>query len=779
MTKNTFPLLPLKDIVMFPRMIVPLVVGREKSMMALQDALSGDGKIAMVMQREAGIEDPAPGDLHNVGTLCKILQIFRLPDGTAKVLAEGLYRIRVERHITDMPFHAAKIKRIVRKGGASAETAALMRVAVGLFENYVSLNPRIPSEVAASIAGVADPNRLADIIGAHLMIRAEGKQEVLQLVDPAKRLRLISEVLNSEIEILKIEKEITGKVRKEIERSQRNLYLSEQLKAIEEELGEDGKAAGEIGEFKRRIADAGMPADVREKALSEVRKLSRMPFLSPESSVCRNYLDWLIAMPWSKVTRDNLNLRHVKKILDRDHYNLEKPKERIIEYLAVRKLTGGAAGTILCFIGPPGVGKTSLARAIAGAIGRNFIRVSLGGIRDEAEIRGHRRTYIGSMPGRIIQSIRKAESRNPVFLLDEIDKLCRDYRGDPASALLEVLDPEQNRYFNDHYLEVDFDLSGVMFITTANTPHDIHPTLKDRLEIIEMTGYTEWDKQKIAEQFLIPKQLKAHGFGDESVVITPAALTRIIRNYTREAGVRDLERQIANIYRKVARERVESGRKKRITVTTRNISRFLGRPRYIPGRRDRRVEAGVATGLVWTEVGGDVIKVEATAMPGKGELTLTGKLGDVMVESAKAALSYIRSRAERFGLDRSFYRTRDLHVHVPEGAIPKDGPSAGITIAAALFSALSGCPARNDIAMTGEITLRGQVLKVGGLKEKILAARRAGVNTVIIPRENEADLQDIPPRVKRSMKYIPVEHMDEVLATAFTGMGKKLSTAKK
>lgn len=771
--KNTFPLIPLKDIVMFPRMIVPLVVGREKSMLALQEALSDDEMIVMATQREIGIEDPAPGDIYRVGTLCKILQIFRLPDGTAKVLAEGLHRVRVEKYLAGLPFPRVRAKRITPKGGADAETAALMRMTVGLFESYVSLNPRIPSEVAASVAGVDDADRLADIIAAHLMVKTEVRQKILEAVEPPGRLRLIGETLNSEIEILKIEKEITGKVRREIEKSQRNLYLSEQLRAIEEELGREGRAAGEIGEIRRQIDAAGMPQEVEEKALEEVTKLSRMPLLSPESTVCRNYLEWLLAMPWSSATRDNLNLRHARKFLDDDHYDLEKPKERIIEYLAVRRLTGGSGGTILCLVGPPGVGKTSLARSIARAVGRNFIRVSLGGVRDEAEIRGHRRTYIGSMPGRIIQSIRKVKSRNPVFLLDEVDKLCRDYRGDPASALLEVLDPEQNRYFNDHYLEVDFDLSNVMFITTANTPHAIHPTLKDRLEIIEMTGYSEWDKRKIAEQFLMPKQLEVHGLGSKDLAITGAAIMRMIRHYTREAGVRELERQISHICRKVARKKVESRKKKRVTVTGKNLAVYLGRPKYAPGRKYGRREAGVVTGLVWTEVGGDVIKVEATALPGKGELTLTGKLGEVMAESAKAALSYIRSRAERFGLDRNFYKTRDIHIHVPEGAIPKDGPSAGITIAAAIFSALSGSPVRGDLAMTGEITLRGQVLKVGGVKEKILAARRAGIRTVILPRDNAADQEDIPSHVNSKMKYILVDHMDEVLDAAFSGTKRK------
>lgn len=771
--KSSFSLLPLKDIVMFPRMIVPLVIGREKSMMALQEALSGDGRIIMAMQRDSDIEDPAPEEIHDIGTLCKVLQIFRLPDGTAKVLAEGLQRVKIQGYLSTSPHYVVVAKRIAPRGGVTSKTAAQMRVAVGLFENYVSLNPRIPSEVASSVAGVDNADRLADIIGAHLMVKAEERQKILQAIEPVRCLGIISEILNSEIEILKIEKTISGKVRKEIEKSQRNLYLSEQLKAIEDELGKGGSESGELGQLRRDIDEAGMPPDVEEKALDEVKKLSRMPMLSPESTVCRNYLEWLVAMPWSKVTPDNLKLGHAKKFLDEDHYDLEKPKERIIEYLAVRKLTGGSGGTILCLVGPPGVGKTSLARSIARAVGRNFIRVSLGGVRDEAEIRGHRRTYIGSLPGRIIQSIRKAKSRNPVFLLDEIDKLCRDYRGDPASALLEVLDPEQNRCFNDHYLEVDFDLSDVMFITTANTPYAIHPTLKDRLEIIEMSSYSELDKQEIARRFLIPKQIAAHGLKRGEVSITAAATIKIIRQYTREAGVRDLERQIANICRKIARKRVESGTRKKNKVTGKNLQRFLGNPKFTPGRRGRKKEAGVATGLVWTEVGGDVIEVEASAMPGRGELTLTGKLGEVMVESAKAALSYVRSRAERFGLDRNFYRTRDIHIHVPEGAIPKDGPSAGVTLAAAIFSALSGNPVGKEIAMTGEITLRGQILKVGGVKEKVLAARRAGIDTVILPRENAADLEELPSHVRDAMKFILVEHMDQVLEEAFSAAKKK------
>jgi len=660
----------------------------------------------------------------------------------------------------------AGIEEIPSAAEKTMEVEALVRSLVNQFEEYVKLNQRVPTEAYATIANIADPDQLADTAASYLTMRVAEKQAILEILNPVDRIKKLTEVLNSEIGILQIEKKISSNVRKQIEKAQKEYFLQEQLKAIEKELGQKDDYKNELDELKDKVKQAKMPKEAQETALREVEKLSRMYPSSPEATVSRNYIDWLVAIPWSARTEDNLDIKNAEKILAEDHYGLDKPKERILEYLAVRKLVKSMKGQILCFVGPPGVGKTSLAKSVARALGRNFVRVSLGGVRDEAEIRGHRRTYIGSLPGRIIQSIRKAKSRNPVFLLDEVDKMSMDFRGDPASALLEVLDPEQNSTFSDHYLEVDFDLSDVMFITTANFQDNIPIPLQDRMEIIKIPGYTEYEKVKIAQGFLIPKQIKANGLKAEDIKFTPDGILRMIRRYTREAGVRNLEREIARVCRRIAKEVVKKEKDLKIRLTPNRIEKYLGPVQFTEPKKEEKNEVGVATGLAWTEAGGDIISIESTLMKGKGKMTLTGKLGEVMQESAQAGLSYIRSRARELGISDDFYKKMDIHIHIPEGAIPKDGPSAGITMATALISSLTRYPVKKDVAMTGEITLRGKVLPIGGLKSKMLAAHMVGIKTVIIPKENEKDLIEIPKNILKDLKVIPVENMDQVLEIA-------------
>ncbi|NOX96735.1 MAG: endopeptidase La [Nitrospirae bacterium] len=776
-SKN-LPLLPLRDVVVFPHMVIPLLVGRESSLEAVEKTMEKDHLILLAAQKEAKVNDPTEADIHRVGTVAEILQVIKLPDNSTRVLVEGIFRARLKQFISSSPFFQVEIEEIKVDIKHTPEIEALMRSVKTQFDNYVRLNPRISDEVANSLASVDDPERLADTVASHLTLKIEDKQLVLETVLPEERLRKLTAILSMEIEILQIERKIFGEVRKQVEKSQKDYFLHEQLKAIEKELGKKDEYAVEIESLRKKIAEAKMPKEAEEKANTELDRLSRMMPTSPEATVIRNYIDWLIIVPWSKKTKDNLNIENAEKILNEDHYGLEKVKERILEFLAVRKLVKKMKGPILCFVGPPGVGKTSLAKSVSRALGRNFVRMSLGGVRDEAEIRGHRRTYIGALPGRIIQSMKKAKTKNPVFLMDEVDKMSVDFRGDPSAALLEVLDPEQNNAFNDHYLEVDFDLSDVFFITTANTQQAIPPPLQDRMEILHLPGYTEEEKVKIAELFLIPKQLKVHGLKGKDLSISSLALRQIIRCYTREAGVRNVEREIASICRKVAKVVAQAKKKRdKIKITARNLSKYLGSPKYHLTKAEEKNEVGVATGLAWTEAGGDIMAAEVSTMKGKGKLILTGKLGEVMQESAQAALSYIRSRAKNLKIGESFYKNLDIHVHIPEGAIPKDGPSAGITMATAIVSALTGKPVHKDIAMTGEITLRGKVLPVGGVKDKVLAAHRVGMKTVILPGENKKDLEEIPKNVKRELNFRFVENMDEVLKIAIENK-KKVKSSK-
>jgi ATP-dependent Lon protease len=763
------PLLPLRDVVVFPHMIIPLFVGREKSIGAINEAMSGDKRIVLAAQRKATVDHPGPDEIFRHGTLADILQVLKLPDGTVKILVEGATRFLIG-DIEDAPASLYAVGRPVSSPpGAGREATAMTRTIYAQFEQYVKLSRKIPQEILSSIGAIDDPDKLADTIVANMSLKVNEKQSFLETIDLGVRLDNLLNMLNAEIEILQVEKKIQGKVRRQMEKTQKEYYLTEQMKAIQKELGKKDEFKGEIDELRQKVKAARMPADINEKAERELRKLEMMPPMSAEATVVRNYLDWLIGLPWSVRTKDKLTVSAAKKILDEDHYGLDKVKERILEYLAVTRLVKKIRGPILCLVGPPGVGKTSLARSIARAMGRKFVRLSLGGVRDEAEIRGHRRTYIGALPGRIIQSVKKAGSRNPVFLLDEVDKIGMDFRGDPAAALLEVLDPEQNSTFNDHYLEVDFDLSEVLFVTTSNTTYSIPPPLLDRMEIISLSGYTEDEKMHIASGFLVPKQREANGLSATNVVFTEASLRELIQRYTREAGVRSLEREIASVCRKVAKEVVRKGAKTQVSVTVKVLAKFLGPPRYKYGKAEKKDETGIATGLAWTEVGGDMLTTEVTLMSGRGKLILTGKLGEVMRESAQAALSYIRSRARAFHIPPEFHNRLDIHIHLPEGAIPKDGPSAGITMATAMVSALTRRPVRKDVAMTGEITLRGQVLPIGGLKSKVLAAHRGGIGTIIIPKENEKDLRDIPANIRRQLKFVAVENMDEVLREALVG----------
>ena len=761
------PMMPIRDMVIFPYMMTPFVVGRESSVRALEEALNGDRKIFLATQHDARVDEPKADDIYSVGTVGNIVQSVKMPDGNIKVLVEGLERGKaVELTDTDGFFVAT-----VRTGKSDLEITSqieeLTQRVTSLFEQYVKLQQSLNYETMIAAVRTDEPNKLADTIAANLQLEIPEKQELLDIFDPAERLLRLADVLDVEIEKLNMDRSIQSRVKRQMERAQKEYYLNEKIKAIQKELGRGEKS--EYDDLKKKIETAGMPKDVQEKAIQELKKLEAMPPMSAESTVSRNYLDWLLAVPWKKKSKETRSIDRAEKVLNEDHYGLEKIKDRILEFLAVRQLVKNPKGSILCFVGPPGVGKTSLGMSIAKATGRKFVRMSLGGVRDEAEIRGHRRTYIGALPGQIIQSMKKAGTKNPVFMLDEVDKMASDFRGDPSSALLEVLDPEQNTTFQDHYLDVEYDLSEVLFVATANVLHTIPAPLQDRMEILRLHGYTEAEKLEIAKQYLLKKQRDNTGLTDKNIVFSDDALIEIIRSYTREAGVRNLEREIGNVCRKVVRRVVKNGLKHKEEITAANIADFLGVPRFRDSQAHEKSEIGLVTGLAWTEVGGSILPAEVQVLDGKGKLTLTGQLGDVMQESAQAALSYIRSRAHRLGLPRDFYRNVDIHVHVPEGAIPKDGPSAGITLATALASALAKIPVRRDIAMTGEITLRGKVLPIGGLKEKLLAAHRAGIFEAILPKDNQKDLADLPENLKSAMKLNFVDSMDEVLQLALEG----------
>jgi len=761
------PLLPLRDIVVFPGMVVPLFVGRARSIRALDEAMAHGRELVLCAQREAGEDEPAAGDLFQTGTLGSIIQLLRLPDGTVKVLVEGKSRARVLRFVQEESHFSCEVEVVPEPDAAGVEVEALVRTVHGTFENYVKLNKKVPPETLNTVAAIDDPGRLADTIVAHLNLKLEERQELLEALAPAKRLEDVYARMQAEIEVLEVERRIRGRVKKQMERSQKEYYLNEQMRAIQKELGERDEFKNEIEELEESLKAKKMPSEARKRAEKEIKKLKMMSPMSAEATVVRNYIDWMISLPWEEYKQENRDINVAERVLEEDHYGLEKPKERIVEYLAVQALVEKIKGPILCLVGPPGVGKTSLGKSIARATGRDFVRVSLGGVRDEAEIRGHRRTYIGALPGKILQSLKKAGSGNPVFLLDEVDKMSMDFRGDPSAALLEVLDPEQNHTFNDHYLDLDYDLSRIMFVCTANVLSQIPRPLQDRMEIINIPGYIESEKLSIARQYLVPKQREANGLRPEHIEWNDAAILEIIRHYTRESGVRSLEREIASVCRKVAREVVKAGEKATLTrVTPARVKRYLGVPKYRFGRAEQEDRVGVCTGLAYTDVGGELLQTEVSVTPGKGKLQVTGRLGEVMQESANAALSYVRSRAKQLGLTRDFYSKVDIHIHVPEGATPKDGPSAGITIATAIASALTRVPVRSNVAMTGEITLRGRVLPIGGLKEKLIAALRGGIDTVLIPKENEKDLADIPTNVKRGLQLIRVEHMDEVLGAA-------------
>ncbi|NTV51651.1 MAG: endopeptidase La [Candidatus Firestonebacteria bacterium] len=762
---NTLPLMPLRDMVVFPHMLVPLMVGRGKSVLALEEAMRKDRVILLVTQQQAQVDDPMPGDLYNIGVRAQILQVLKAPDSTIKVLVEGLERVRIAHYLTTEKFFTVEYETLAPKTQAGPTLIAVMRSLNDLFEQYSRLNKKITADTLTAVAAIEDPGRLADIIASHLPSKVEEKQKLLEALEPAARLELLSALLSTEIEILEIERRIQGRVRKQMESTQKEYYLHEQIKAIRRELGQKDDES-ETDELAQKIKAAKMPTEAHEKALKELSRLERMQPLSPEAAVIRTYLDWLLALPWNLRTREKLDVREVGRVLDRDHYGLRKVKDRILEYLSVRKLAPKMKGPILCLVGPPGVGKTSLARSVAKALARNFVRISLGGVRDEAEIRGHRRTYIGALPGRIIQALKTAKTKNPVILLDEIDKIGSDFRGDPAAALLEVLDPEQNTTFSDHYLDTQFDLSEVMFIATANVIHHLHSTLKDRMEVIEIPGYTLEEKVQIADRYLVPLQLKEHGLTREDLVIPKKIIEKLIAGYTSEAGVRNLNREITAVLRKIARLKVERKIRSSRLLTEQDLTKFLGAQKIVPHKRERTNLVGVSTGLAWTEVGGELLTIEVTLMSGKGQLTLTGKLGDVMKESAQAAMSYVRAHAREFQIPLDFYTQTDIHIHVPEGAIPKDGPSAGIAMATAIISALTNTPVQKAVAMTGEITLRGRVLAIGGLKEKLLAAVRGGIRTVILPQANAKDLHDLPPEVKRVLVIHAVEDMAEVLKIA-------------
>ena len=761
------PMMPIRDMVIFPYMMTPFVVGRESSVRALEEALTGDRKIFLATQHDAGIDEPRPEDIYSVGTIGNIVQSVKMPDGNIKVLVEGLERAKaVEMNDSD-GFFVATVRVANRQLEVNPQIETVMQRVTSLFEQYVKLQQSLNYETMIAAVRMDEPAKLSDTIAANLQLSIEEKQELLDIFDPSERLSRVADVLDIEIEKLNMDRSVQSRVKRQMERAQKEYYLNEKIKAIQKELGRGEKS--EFDELRKKIEAAGMPKDVFDKAIQELKKLEAMPPMSAESTVSRNYLDWLLAVPWKKRSKETRSIDHAEKVLNADHYGLEKIKERILEFLAVRQLVKNPKGSILCFVGPPGVGKTSLGMSIAKATGRKFVRMSLGGVRDEAEIRGHRRTYIGALPGQIIQSMKKAGTKNPVFMLDEVDKMASDLRGDPASALLEVLDPEQNTSFQDHYLDVEYDLSQVLFVATANVLHTIPAPLQDRMEILRLHGYTEAEKLEIAKQYLVKKQREATGLSNKNAIFSDAALVDIIRGYTREAGVRNLEREIGNVCRKVARRVVRNGAKHKEDIADTNLNEFLGVAKFRDSQLHETSEIGLVTGLAWTEVGGSILSTEVQVLDGKGKLTLTGQLGDVMQESAQAALSYIRSRAQHLGLPKDFYRNLDIHVHVPEGAIPKDGPSAGITIATALASALAKVRVRRDIAMTGEITLRGKVLPIGGLKEKLLAAHRAGIFEAILPKANEKDLADLPENLRSVMKLHFVDQMDDVLRIALEG----------
>lgn len=764
---DTLPVLPVRDIVVFPYMILPLFVGREMSIKSIDHALNTNRMVMLVTQKDLNMENPTPDDLYSIGTVGIIMRMLKLPDGRVKILVQGVSKARILGFNQTEPFYTATIEKITDQkiDEMTIETEAILRTVKEQLDKAVSLGKTILPDIMVVVENLDEPGRLADLVASNLGLKTEQAQEVLEMLEPVSRLKRVSDILSREIELLIVQQKIQTEARGEIDKTQREYFLREQLKAIQKELGEIDERAEEINEFRKKVEEAKMPDKVMKEAEKQLKRLAKMHPDSAEAATVRTYLEWMVEIPWSKTTKDKLDIKAAERVLNKDHYDLEKVKERILEYLSVRKLKEKMKGPILCFIGPPGVGKTSLGKSIARALGREFVRMSLGGVRDEAEIRGHRRTYVGALPGRIIQGIKQAGTNNPVFMLDEVDKIGMDFRGDPSSALLEVLDPEQNNSFVDHYLGVPFDLSHVMFITTGNLVDTIPGPLRDRMEIIYLSGYTAEEKLGIAINYLVPKQLEEHGITKKILKMTDAALLQIISQYTREAGVRNLEREIANLCRKVAKK-IAEGAEKRFTTSPRNLHKFLGVPKYLPEEEMEKDEVGVSTGLAWTETGGDIIYVEATTMKGKGGLTLTGQLGDVMKESAQAALSYVRSRAKKLGIGDDVFSRTDMHIHVPAGAIPKDGPSAGITMATAIASALTGSPVNKSVAMTGEVTLRGRVLPIGGLKEKTLAAKRMGIKRVIIPSRNKKDLEDIPKYIKKDMEFIFAETMDDVLKMA-------------
>ncbi|WP_413815137.1 endopeptidase La [Desulfosarcina sp.] len=774
---EVLPMLPLRDIVVFPHMVAPLFVGRDKSVSALSSAMNKDKRIFLATQRNAGVDNPAEKDICDVGVIGTVLQLLRLPDGTVKALIEGKQRARIERYVTNPEFFEVDLSLLPDVPGDTIEVEALMRAVIEDFSEYAGINKSISKELLSKISAIPDPSKLADSVASHFSFKLESKQNLLETADLGKRLSLLVKLIKLEMEVYQMDQRIKGRVKEQMEKTQKNYYLNEQMRAIKKEMGSDDEVGDELKDLEKKIKRKRMSKEASTKARQEFKKLKLMTPMSAEATVVRNYIDWMISLPWFNKSRIRNDLIEAEKILNEDHYGLEKPKERILEYLAVQTLVKKLRGPILCLVGPPGVGKTSLAKSVSRATGRKFVRLSLGGVRDEAEIRGHRRTYIGAMPGKIIQSLKKAGVNNPVFCLDEVDKMSMDFRGDPSSALLEVLDPEQNYSFNDHYLDMDYDLSDILFITTANTLPDIPLPLQDRMEIIRLPGYTELEKYNIAKAFLVPKQILANGLKDENIAFSKAAIYMIIQRYTREAGVRNLEREISSICRKIARKVVNQKEEKKHIISATTIASLLGPPPFKISQIEEVDQIGLVTGLAWTQVGGELLYVETLTMPGKGKLSITGKLGDVMKESAQAAVSFVRSRADNLGIHKDFYKDLDLHIHIPEGAIPKDGPSAGISMYTSLVSALTRRPVRRDVAMTGEITLRGRVLPIGGLKEKMLAAHRGGIRKVIIPKENEKDLKDIPKIVTRQMKVVTVEHMDEVLVHALVlSPGERLFT---
>lgn len=773
--KVTLPLLPLRDLIIFPHMMMPLFVGRDRSIRALEEAMTNQTDIILVAQRDAKTNSPEPKDIYEIGTIGSIIQLLRLPDGTVKVLVEGKGRVRIDEYVNQEKFYTAKATLLEEIEAAPLETQALVRSVKTTFENYVKLNKRIPPEILMRVSSIEESSELADIVVAQLNLKIEDKQRLLEVVDPGKRLEELLNIMTGEIEILEVEKRIRARVKKQMEQSQKEYYLNEQMQAIQKELGDKDDMQAELDELIKQAADKRMSEDAKKKLEKEVKKLRMMSPMSAEAAVVRNYIDWMVSLPWSNYRNETLDLDKAKKILDEDHWGLEKVKERIIEHLAVQTLTKENVGPIICLVGPPGVGKTSLGRSIAKALNREFDRISLGGVRDEAEIRGHRRTYVGAMPGRIIQTLRKCETGNPLILLDEIDKMSNDFRGDPSAALLEVLDPSQNNTFGDHFLEVDYDLSKVLFFTTANSLHTIPRPLLDRMEVIQLEGYISREKLEIAKSYLVPKQIKAHGLADYNVEISDAALTHIIEGYTREAGVRNLERTIGTLCRKTARKVVEAELKsgpskktkaKGYKINPKKVEELLGAPKVKHGKVEKANEIGLTNGMAWTEVGGDLLVIEVSIVPGRGKFTITGQLGDVMKESCAAALSYVRSRGPLFGLDKEFFASHDVHIHAPEGAIPKDGPSAGIALTTSIVSAMMKIPVSRTVAMTGEVTLRGRVLAIGGLKSKVIAAHRGGIKKIIVPKANETDLEDIPKEVLKDLDVILVDHVDQVLVNA-------------